>query len=118
MACDTCQGNGGNCVQKDDMAEILDKIIAADMIVMATPVQMDLEALLDLGAQRFPIPQRAGPAQVARSLAQDSVHLPQLPLGQTPGTPRALSLPQPSETLASKRRTQFSTVRGAARASG
>ncbi len=38
MACDTCQGNGGNCVQKDDMAEILDKIIAADMIVMATPV--------------------------------------------------------------------------------
>jgi multimeric flavodoxin WrbA len=38
MACDACQGNGGNCVQKDDMAEILDKIIASDVIVMATPV--------------------------------------------------------------------------------
>jgi multimeric flavodoxin WrbA len=38
LACDACQGNGGNCVQKDDMAEILDKIIASDVIVMATPV--------------------------------------------------------------------------------
>lgn len=38
LACDACQGNGGNCVQEDDMAEILDKIIAADVIVMATPV--------------------------------------------------------------------------------
>lgn len=37
-ACDACQGNGGRCVQKDDMAEILDKMIAADVIVMATPV--------------------------------------------------------------------------------
>jgi multimeric flavodoxin WrbA len=35
LAFDACQGNGGNCVQKDDMAEILDKIMAADVIVMA-----------------------------------------------------------------------------------
>jgi len=38
MACDACQRNGGECAQKDDMAEILDKIMAADVIVMATPV--------------------------------------------------------------------------------
>ena len=38
LACDTCQGNGGDCEQKDDMAEILDKMIEADVIVMATPV--------------------------------------------------------------------------------
>lgn len=37
-ACDACQGNGGRCVQKDDMAEILEKMISADVIVMATPV--------------------------------------------------------------------------------
>ncbi len=37
-ACDACQSNGGRCVQKDDMAEILDKMIHADVIVMATPV--------------------------------------------------------------------------------
>ena len=37
-ACDACQGNGGRCVQKDDMAEILGKMINADVIVMATPV--------------------------------------------------------------------------------
>jgi len=37
-ACDACQVNGGKCVQKDDMAEILDKMISADVIVMATPV--------------------------------------------------------------------------------
>jgi multimeric flavodoxin WrbA len=38
IGCGTCKGNGGNCVQKDDMAEVLDKMIAADVIVMATPV--------------------------------------------------------------------------------
>ena len=38
IACGACQGNGGRCVQKDDMAEVLDKMIAADVIVMATPV--------------------------------------------------------------------------------
>jgi multimeric flavodoxin WrbA len=38
FACGTCQGNGGRCAQKDDMAQILDKMILADVIVMATPV--------------------------------------------------------------------------------
>jgi multimeric flavodoxin WrbA len=38
LGCDACKKNGGKCVQKDDMAEILAKIIAADVIVMATPV--------------------------------------------------------------------------------
>ncbi len=38
LACDACQGNGGLCTQKDDMAESLDKMIHADVIVMATPV--------------------------------------------------------------------------------
>jgi multimeric flavodoxin WrbA len=35
--CGACQSNG-KCVQKDDMAEVLDKMMAADVIVMATPV--------------------------------------------------------------------------------
>ncbi len=38
IACGACQGNGGMCVQKDDMADLLDKIIAAGVVVMATPV--------------------------------------------------------------------------------
>ncbi len=38
LACDICKGNGGICDQEDDMAEILDKMIEADVIVMATPV--------------------------------------------------------------------------------
>ena len=38
VACGACQNNGGKCAQKDDMAEVLDKMIAADVIVMATPV--------------------------------------------------------------------------------
>ena len=36
--CCACQSNGGKCVQKDDMAEVLDKMMAADVILMATPV--------------------------------------------------------------------------------
>lgn len=38
IACGACQGNGGNCAQKDDMIQVLDKMIGADVIVMATPV--------------------------------------------------------------------------------
>jgi len=38
LACDTCQENGGICDHDDDMAEVLDKMIASDVIVMATPV--------------------------------------------------------------------------------
>src|ERR1700689_4305180 len=64
-----------------------------------THLQVDLEALLDPGAQRLPIPQRAGQAQVARSLAQDSIHLLQLCFTQAPGPPRAWPLGQPGQTL-------------------
>jgi multimeric flavodoxin WrbA len=38
VACGACQKNGGTCAQTDDMAEVLDKMTAADVIVMATPV--------------------------------------------------------------------------------
>jgi multimeric flavodoxin WrbA len=37
-ACGTCFLGEKSCPQKDDMADILDKMIAADVIVMATPV--------------------------------------------------------------------------------
>lgn len=36
--CSTCSLHGKPCPQKDDMPEILDKMVAADIIVMATPV--------------------------------------------------------------------------------
>lgn len=38
VACDACSKNGGHCVQKDNMTEVLGKMIKADVIVMATPV--------------------------------------------------------------------------------
>jgi len=38
IACDGCKRNTGKCVIADDMAEILEKMIEADVIVMATPV--------------------------------------------------------------------------------
>jgi multimeric flavodoxin WrbA len=36
--CGTCISKKNGCSQKDDMTEILEKMIAADVIVMATPV--------------------------------------------------------------------------------
>lgn len=36
--CGACIGVKGNCTQQDDMGDILEKMIAADVIVMATPV--------------------------------------------------------------------------------
>jgi hypothetical protein len=64
--------------------------------------QLDLETLLDPGAQRFPIPQRAGQAQVARALAQGPVDFPELRFAQTTRSPRALPLGQPCQALGLK----------------
>lgn len=36
--CSVCSLHGKPCPQKDDMSEILEKMLAADVIVMATPV--------------------------------------------------------------------------------
>jgi multimeric flavodoxin WrbA len=36
--CGTCFNEGKGCIQKDDMKNILEKMVAADVIVMATPV--------------------------------------------------------------------------------
>ena len=37
-ACYYCRQSGGVCAKKDDMAEILQKMIDADVIVLASPV--------------------------------------------------------------------------------
>ena len=36
--CGYCVGNKGQCSQKDDMEQIKDKLVTADVIVLATPV--------------------------------------------------------------------------------
>lgn len=38
LGCNACYRNGGACVQKDDMAEIRERMLAADVIVLASPV--------------------------------------------------------------------------------
>ena len=38
LGCGACQRNGGSCVQKDDMQEIYEKWLAADAVVLASPV--------------------------------------------------------------------------------
>ena len=58
VACDTCKRNEGICDQEDDMAKVLDKMIAADVIVMATPVYfytMDaqMKTLIDRTYSRY-----------------------------------------------------------------
>jgi multimeric flavodoxin WrbA len=58
IGCGVCQENGGKCVQKDDMAEVLDKMIAADVIVMATPVYFytmnaQMKTLIDRTCSRY-----------------------------------------------------------------
>lgn len=55
--CGVCN-NTHKCVQKDDMAEILDKMVKADVIVLATPVYfytMDaqLKTLIDRTVPRY-----------------------------------------------------------------
>jgi len=55
--CGTCF-NTGKCVQKDDMAGVLDKMVAADVIVMATPVYFytmngQMKTLIDRTCPRY-----------------------------------------------------------------
>ena len=52
LGCMACQKNGGKCVQKDDMSSIYEKVMAADVLVLAFPVYFyswnsQLKAVLD-----------------------------------------------------------------------
>jgi multimeric flavodoxin WrbA len=56
--CGTCQENGGKCVQTDDMADVLGKMIASEVIVMATPVYFyamnaQMKTLIDRTCSRY-----------------------------------------------------------------
>jgi multimeric flavodoxin WrbA len=58
QACMECQSNGGVCAQNDDMAEILDKMVQADALVLATPIYFysmnaQLKALIDRTCPRY-----------------------------------------------------------------
>ena len=57
-ACYYCRDNGGKCVIKDDMAEIIEQMIAADVLVLASPVYFysidaQLKALIDRTVARW-----------------------------------------------------------------
>ena len=57
-ACYYCRQSGGVCAKKDDMAEILQKMIDADAIVLASPVYFysidaQLKALIDRTVARW-----------------------------------------------------------------
>ncbi len=56
--CCTCLNEGKPCPQKDDMGEVLEKMIAADVIVMATPVYFytmcgQMKTLIDRCCSRY-----------------------------------------------------------------
>lgn len=57
-ACYYCRSHGGECAIKDDMAEILQKMIEADVIVLASPVYFysiaaQLKAVIDRTVARW-----------------------------------------------------------------
>lgn len=57
-ACYYCKKSGGQCAIKDDMGEILDKMQAADVIVMASPVYFysidaQMKAVIDRAVARW-----------------------------------------------------------------
>jgi multimeric flavodoxin WrbA len=57
MACYACKKTGA-CIQRDDMSAILDKLVAADVIVLATPVYFytmngQLKTLIDRTLPRY-----------------------------------------------------------------
>lgn len=66
LACDACMRNNGVCVQKDDMAELLEAYARADVLVLATPVYFygicaQLKTFID---RTYPIWQHLGEKEV------------------------------------------------------
>ena len=58
IGCELCHQQTGKCVQEDDMAGLLAKMIAADVIVMATPVYFysmnaQMKAVIDRTVARY-----------------------------------------------------------------
>lgn len=56
--CYYCSNNGGKCVHADDMAEVLQKMIDADVLVLASPVYFysidaQLKAVIDRTVARW-----------------------------------------------------------------
>lgn len=52
LGCNACYRNDGSCIQKDDMTEIREKMIEADVIVLASPIYFysmtaQLKAVID-----------------------------------------------------------------------
>lgn len=66
FACDGCMRNGGVCVQKDDMSELLHFFQEADVLVLATPIYFygitaQMKAFID---RTYPIWQHLGEKEV------------------------------------------------------
>ena len=58
LGCNTCQKNGGTCVYKDNVPEILEKMIKADVIVLASPIYFysitgQMKTLIDRSMQNL-----------------------------------------------------------------
>jgi multimeric flavodoxin WrbA len=58
QGCGACLNGGKSCPQKDDMGEVLEKMTAADVIVMATPVYFytmcaQMKTLIDRTCSRY-----------------------------------------------------------------
>lgn len=58
LGCYYCKSHNGDCVHKDDMAKILQKIIDADVLVLASPVYFysidaQLKAVIDRTVARW-----------------------------------------------------------------
>ncbi|MDO4371901.1 MAG: flavodoxin family protein, partial [Clostridia bacterium] len=52
LGCNACYRNSGACIQKDDMAEVRERMLAADAIVLASPIYFysmtaQLKAVID-----------------------------------------------------------------------
>ena len=77
-ACDGCMRNGGTCVLKDDMAEILKMFQKADVLVLATPVYFygisgQMKTFID---RTYPIWQHLGKKEVAVYLVANDNAIP------------------------------------------
>lgn len=80
LGCGHCQSHAGQCVQQDGMAEILQKMVQADALVLASPVYFysvnaQIKALMDRTYARYTEIKNKGMYYIITAADPDLAHM-------------------------------------------
>ena len=78
LACEACSKNGGNCVQKDDMEQVAEAYLWADVVVFASPMYWGtITGQLKIAIDRlYAVQNRLGYADMSKQFKETAFLIP------------------------------------------